>query len=252
VDRIRCWGIWIDNYSCQETIELIVDNIRNRTLCKHIVVNAAKIVHAQENRHLLDSINNSDIINVDGMAVMWALRALRFKVPERVSGIDLFIKLLEICEEEGFKPFFLGAEESVLDGMIKNISQKYPGLFVAGKRNGYYESVQEQEIIAQIKNSNADMLFIGMGSPQKEIFIENYSSKINVPFVMGVGGSFDILSGKTQRAPLSMQNMGLEWLYRVYQEPRRMWKRYATTNTIFIWLFIKALIKSKGKILWKR
>lgn len=115
---------------------------------------------------------------------------------------------------------------------------------IAGYRNGYFEKNEEKQIAEDIADSGADILFVAMSSPQKEIFVNKYKKLMNVPFVMGVGGSFDVVAGKTKRAPLWMQKAGLEWFYRFIQEPRRMWKRYLVGNSKFIWMVIKERIKT--------
>jgi N-acetylglucosaminyldiphosphoundecaprenol N-acetyl-beta-D-mannosaminyltransferase len=236
-------GLKIHPWSRRETIDLIESNIIERKHnFQHIVVNAAKIVYAQKNELLRNSINNSDIVNIDGMAVVWALRLLGYNVPERVSGIDLFQNLLDLASGKGYKVFFLGAKPDVIQRMVNNLIKRYNNLHIVGFHHGYFSEKEEKEIVLKIVKSHPDMLFLGITSPKKEIFLNRYTNKMNVPFSMGVGGSFDILSGITKRAPFWMQNIGLEWLYRIYQEPRRMWKRYLVTNTIFIYLVFKALL----------
>ncbi|MBW1708118.1 MAG: WecB/TagA/CpsF family glycosyltransferase, partial [Deltaproteobacteria bacterium] len=118
-----------------------------------------------------------------------------------------------------------------------------PGLKVAGYQNGYFSEEEESEIAEMIRDSRSDMLFVGFSSPMKEKFLEKWMPVMQVPFCMGVGGSFDIVAGRTKRAPALMQKWGLEWLYRIYQEPRRMWKRYAKTNPVFVWMVLKEYIK---------
>lgn len=229
-----------------ESLDFIEANIiKKKIFMQHIVVNAAKIVHAQKDEELRNAINNSDLVNIDGKPVVWALKLLGHKVPEKVSGVDLFIKLIELAQEKGYKPYFLGAKKEVLDQMINVIKEKYPEVKIAGYRDGYFKNEDEQAIADEIKNSGTDMLFLGITSPKKELFLDKYTGYMCVPFSMGVGGSFDILSGKTKRAPVWMQNCGLEWFYRFLQEPGRMWKRYLVTNTLFIILVIKEFFKKK-------
>jgi N-acetylglucosaminyldiphosphoundecaprenol N-acetyl-beta-D-mannosaminyltransferase len=210
---------------------------------QHIVVNAAKIVHAQKDEELRNAINNSDLVNIDGKPVVWALKLLGHKVPEKVSGVDLFVKLIGLAEKKGYRPYFLGAKKEVLEDMVKNLERDYPELKIAGYRDGYFKKEDEQAVADEIKNSGTDMLFLGITSPKKELFLDRFTKYMGVPFSMGVGGTFDIVSGKTKRAPVWMQNCGLEWFYRFLQEPRRMWKRYLTTNTLFIILVIKEYFK---------
>lgn len=230
-----------------ETIQMIDASVDNRLeIIQHIVVNAAKIVNAQTDQGLRNAINNSDIVNIDGQAVVWALRFLGHKIPERVAGCDLFQDLISLCSQKGYRPYFFGAREEVIQKMIGIFKEKYPNLKIAGFRNGYYTKEEEPQIVQSIKESGADMLFLGITSPKKELFIDNYSKIMEVPFIMGVGGSFDIVAGKTKRAPIWMQKSGLEWFYRVYQEPGRMWKRYLVTNTKFILLVLRSRFFKKN------
>ncbi len=244
MDEIRAFGLKIHNSNMSETIHAIDEAVKTRSnVLQHIVVNAAKIVNAQKDEELRTAINNSNIVNIDGQPVVWALRFLGHQVPERVAGCDLFQELVAVCAQKGYKPYFFGAKEEVLQKMMQIFKQRHPGLQIAGYRNGYYSADEEPQIADAIKESKADMLFLGITSPKKELFIDKYSKKMKIPFIMGVGGSFDIVAGKTKRAPLWMQSSGLEWLYRVYQEPGRMWKRYLTTNTEFILLVVKNKFK---------
>lgn len=238
-------GLKIHPWSMRETIDLIESNIIERKQnFQHIVVNAAKIVYAQKNDLLKSAINNSDIVNIDGMSVVWALRLFGYNVPERVSGVDLFQNLLDLASIKGYKVFFLGAKPDVIQRMVNNLIKQYNNLQIVGFHHGYFSEKEEKEIVVKIVKSQPDMLFLGITSPKKEIFLNKYKKTMKIPFSMGVGGAFDVIAGKTKRAPVWMQNAGLEWLYRIFQEPRRMWKRYLVTNTLFIYYLVKELIRS--------
>ena len=243
--RIYIFSCPIDALDMQATIAEIETCIHNRILCQHVVVNVAKIVEMQKNKKLRQIVSDCHIINADGMPLVWAARLLKKPLPGRVAGVDLFQELVEVCSEKGYRPFFLGARERVVKEMVQQFSRKFPGLNIAGFRNGYFTDNEELHIADSIKKSRADMLFVGFSSPMKEEFLNKWMPHMNVPFCMGVGGSFDIVAGRTKRAPFWMQRLGLEWAFRIYQEPRRMWKRYATTNPMFIWMLVKELIKNR-------
>lgn len=243
--RIKIMGGPVDCMNMQETIEKVEGYIRNKEMCQHVVVNVSKFVEMRNNPELKRIISKCDIINADGMPLVWASKLLGNPLPSRVAGVDLFQELVKVCSKKGYKPFFFGAKELVVKDVVKTFTQKYPDLNVAGYRNGYFSEKEEPKISEMIKASGADMLFVGFSSPMKENFLNKWMPVMQVPFCMGVGGSFDIVAGKTKRAPLWMQNVGLEWLYRIYQEPRRMWKRYAKTNPVFCWLLAKELLKSR-------
>lgn len=233
----------IHSLGMKETIHVIDQNIQKREPIHHVVVNAAKLVNMRKDAQLKESVLGSDIINADGQSVVWAASILGKQLPERVAGIDLMENLVDLAHKRGYKIFFFGAKEEVVKEVVRMYGKKYSPQIIAGYRNGYYSAEEEQIIAEQIGNSGADMLFVAITSPRKEIFLNTYKAIIQIPFVMGVGGSFDVVSGKTQRAPLWMQSSGLEWFYRVLQEPRRMWKRYLVTNTKFIWMLINAKIR---------
>lgn len=241
--RINIFDLPVDALTMQETLSLIENSIDQNKPIHHVVVNAAKMVNAQKDIALHESIVNCDIINADGQAVVWAARILKQPLPERVAGIDLMEQLVKLAVVKKYKIYFLGAKEEVVKKVVDKYSLIYGKQIIAGYRNGYFSKDEETVIANEIAESKPDILFVAITSPKKEIFLNKYKDLIRAPFVMGVGGSFDVVSGLVKRAPEWMQKSGLEWLYRVYQEPRRMWKRYLITNSKFIWLLINTRIK---------
>jgi N-acetylglucosaminyldiphosphoundecaprenol N-acetyl-beta-D-mannosaminyltransferase len=229
----------IHSIDMERTLEYIGECIDTGHPIHHVVVIAAKLVNMQKDPLLYDSVVNCDIINADGQAVVWAAGFLGKHLPGRVAGIDLMQDLVKMAAVRGYRIFFFGAKEEVVSAVVSKYTNRYGSELIAGYRNGYYTREEEPAIARQIGESGADILFVAITSPKKEIFLNAYKDLIRVPFIMGVGGSFDVVSGKTKRAPLWMQRSGLEWLFRIYQEPRRMWKRYAITNTLFLILFFK-------------
>ncbi|MBN2598094.1 WecB/TagA/CpsF family glycosyltransferase [Labilibaculum sp.] len=241
--RITIMNSPVDVLTMKETLHLIDDSIREKKPIQHIVVNAAKLVHMQTDTELYKSVVASDIINADGMAVVWAAGLLGEPLPERVSGVDLMQELVVLAAEKQYKIFFFGGKEEVVAEVVRKYTSVFGEEIIAGFRNGYFNKAQEADIAAQIAASNADILFVAISSPTKEIFLNTYKDQLKVPFIMGVGGSFDVVAGKVKRAPLWMQNSGLEWFYRFLQEPRRMWKRYLTTNSLFLYYIFKERIQ---------
>ncbi|MFL5771713.1 MAG: WecB/TagA/CpsF family glycosyltransferase [Flavisolibacter sp.] len=240
IKPIHLLGTPIDNLTMQETVDLVDDAIRNGKHLHHTVVNAGKIVAMHENPELRESVVNADIINADGQAVVWASRLLGQPLKERVAGIDLMERLVEMAFRKNYRIFFFGAKEEIVKKVVDNYSQKYSPGIIAGYRNGYFKKEEERAIAKQIADSRANILFVAISSPTKENFLyQNKDLLQDVNFTMGVGGSFDVVSGLIKRAPSWMQKTGLEWLYRVYQEPRRMFKRYLVGNTKFIALTLK-------------
>lgn len=238
-NRINIFNCPIDTYTMIETIKIIDESIQNQIHVHHVVVNAAKLVLMQKDKELYESVVSSDIINPDGQAVVWASRFLGQPLEERVAGIDLMQNLVKLANQKNYKVFFFGAKEEVVKRVVDKYSEIYSPDIIAGYRNGYFKKDEEKSIAQQIADSRADILFVAISSPTKEIFLNKYKHIIDIPFIMGVGGSFDVVAGKVSRAPLWMQNAGLEWFYRFLQEPRRMWKRYLVTNSLFMWYMLK-------------
>lgn len=229
-----------------ETLAYIEDAIKTRKIpVQHTVINAAKVVLAARDAHLKNSIEVSHLVNIDGQAVVWAARFLGVPVPERVNGTNLMWELLKLSHSKGYRVYFLGATDEVLRNMIERVKAQLPNVAIAGFRNGYFKDSEGKQVAEKIRDSGADILFVGMPTPKKENFISDYVELMNIPFSMGVGGSFDVFAGKVRHAPVWVQNAGLEWFFRLAQEPRRLFKRYAVTNMLFIKMV--AMEKLKGQ-----
>ena len=239
-NRIHILNTVIDNLSMDETLEIIDKRILSQQNLHHVVVNAGKIVAMQEDPQLMQSVNQADLINADGQAVVWASKLLGKPLKERVAGIDLMSNLVELAHKKEYKIFFLGAKEEVVKKVVQTYTAQYTENIIAGYRNGYFSTEDEKDIANEIAASGAQILFVAISSPTKENFLYTHKETLSkVFFVMGVGGSFDVVAGLVKRAPKWMQNLGLEWLYRLLQEPQRMWKRYLLGNTKFVLLVIK-------------
>lgn len=241
--KVEVLNIPVLALSMSETLGFIKNRIDNNEFTQHVVVNAGKIVSMQDDEALRKSVLEADMINADGMSVVWASRFLGKALPARVAGIDLMLELVKMAHRHGYKCYFFGARQEVVEKVVAIFADAYSSAIIGGYRNGYFKEEEEEELAKEIANSGADMLFVAMSSPKKEIFVNKYKKLMNVPFVMGVGGSFDVVAGVTKRAPLWMQKIGMEWFYRLIQEPKRMWKRYLVGNTKFMWLVLKARLK---------
>ena len=238
--RIHILNTSIDNYTQQETLSLIDEAITKQDQIHHAVVNAAKIVAMQSDRVLRKSVNESDLISADGQAVVWASKLLGHPLKERVTGIDLMAKVVELAHKKKYRIFFFGAKEEVLKSAVNKYTSLYSPEIIAGFRNGYFSPDEESSIAAQIAATKPHVLFVGISSPIKENFLHNNKTILkDIGLIMGVGGSLDVAAGKVSRAPLWMQNNGFEWLFRLIQEPRRMWRRYLIGNLRFILLVVK-------------
>jgi N-acetylglucosaminyldiphosphoundecaprenol N-acetyl-beta-D-mannosaminyltransferase len=227
-------GITICSLTMDEVLALIDRAISDRSRLQIGVVNAAKIVNMRRDEVLRNDVLSSDIIVPDGTSVVWASRILGRPLPERVAGIDLMMGMLRHGNEHRYRIYCLGATDEVLEKATARIAADYPGVELVGQHNGYFTAEEEPAIADEIIAAKPDILLVGMSSPKKEKFLSRWSEKLDVPVCHGVGGSFDVMAGKVQRAPERWQRLGLEWLFRVKQEPRRLWKRYLVTNTLFL------------------
>ncbi len=244
-NRVKLFGSWIDPFTMEDTLKCVENIIQNRVNTQHVVINVAKLVKIQKDENLRKIVNSCGLINADGQGIVWAARCLGLNVPERVAGIDLMLNLIKLASKKKYKIFLLGAKEDILKRVVAIFNEEFPNLNVVGRRNGYFSQLEEEKIVRDIRDSKADVLFVAMSSPKKEIFLNKYINDMNVPFVMGVGGSFDVVAGKTKRAPIWMQKIGLEWFFRFLCEPKRMWRRYLVTNTIFLLMLLKLLAYRK-------
>lgn len=244
--RITLFGCKIDNVSMAETLDIVAGFIRARRPHQHVVVNVDKLVKASRDEELRRIINACDLVNVDGMPVVFAARLLGKPLKERVAGIDLFEALMRRAAEQGWRVFLLGARRHVVDEVAATYVRRYPGLVLAGVRDGYWQGEQEEaEVVRMVADSRADLLFVAISSPKKERFLGKYQAEMKIPFAMGVGGSFDVATGRVKRAPGWMQRAGLEWFYRFLQEPRRMFRRYFIDDMAFLWLLIKEAARGR-------
>ena len=229
-------GVPVQARTMQEVLQDVKAAIAERRKMHIGVVNAAKIVNMRRDPELSEAVLSSDVIYADGMAVVWASRVLGSPLPERVAGIDLMTGIMGNADRYGYRIFCLGAAQEVLDEVCVRFARDYPGAVLCGHHHGYFGEGEEQHVVDVIRDARPDVLFVAITSPKKERFMARWAHSLTVPVVHGVGGSFDVVAGVVERAPEAWQNLGLEWLYRVKQEPRRLWRRYLVTNTAFLWL----------------
>ena len=206
-------------------------------------VNAHAVVSLYKNSSFKEGLKRSSIINIDGMSVVMALRFLGYKVAERVACPDLFHDMLNLASVSGYGVYFVGAREDILHASMNKLQQRYPALNILGYRSGYFQEHEEQSVIDEIVSKKPQMLFLAMPSPKKENFALRFAQTADGCIMLGIGGVLDIEAGMISRAPKWMQNLGLEWLYRLLQEPKRMWKRYLLGNIEFIYIVCKIKLK---------
>lgn len=232
--RIKLLGSNLDCLTMQETLIIVEDIIQEGIPTQHVVINANKINLMAKDEKLREIVNSCPLINADGQSIVWAARFLGYSLPGRVTGIDLFEEVVKLANQKGYSVYYFGAEEAIVQKVIQIHRKKYPNLKIVGFKNGYFQKNDSKKIAQKIAACKPDILFVAFSSPKKEEWIHCYKDVIKVPFMMGVGGSFDVISGNKKRAPKFMQKFGLEWFYRFIQEPRRMYARYIVGNTIFL------------------
>lgn len=249
--RIDFLGVPIDCCNMDTVVELTTTAMRHRKRLQHGDINVAKFIDCRTDPEFRRYTAESDIICPDGMGIVWGCQLMGFPVRERVPGIDLMMRVIDVCALEGFRPYFFGAKQEVLEKAIAEVRRRCPRLEIAGWRNGYFSPEDEAGIVAAIRASRADCLFVGISSPIKEKFLNRNRDAFNVPAQLGVGGSFDVLAKEVPRAPVWLQRSGFEWLFRLSHEPQRLAKRYMKTNAQFAAILASEL--SRGllmKYLW--
>jgi N-acetylglucosaminyldiphosphoundecaprenol N-acetyl-beta-D-mannosaminyltransferase len=242
--RIEFLGCPLDLITTPELLGELREVIETRSGTRVIqFTNANKIAQVSRDQSMGALMKRANYVLADGQPLLPMARLLGIKIPERIDGIGLLGKLLGFAEQNGFSVFLLGAKQGVLDACVAKIQERHPQLKIAGSRNGYFKAEEAATVAATVRDAKPDIVFLGMGSPMKEKFADEYAPVMGVPVVQGVGGSFDVIAGVVKRAPVWLQKIGLEWLFRVLQEPRRMAWRYTTTNFQCLRLFTGAFFK---------
>ncbi|MBS1554596.1 MAG: WecB/TagA/CpsF family glycosyltransferase [Bacteroidetes bacterium] len=206
----------------------------------HMAIEAHRSVAFQQ------MVNNATFAFTDGMPLVFALKWLYGIRQERIAGMDFMADVLESCDRERLSVFLFGSTDEILLRLETLIKTKYPNLRLVGKISPPFRALSEhenQQYIQQINDSGAHILLVGLGCPKQETWMAQHSDQINA-VVLGVGGAFGLYAGSAKRAPVWMRNVGLEWVFRLAQEPKRLFKRYAVTNTLFVWLLMKQLVRS--------
>jgi len=238
-------GCPVDVVTVDQALDFVGERIARREPCQQVSINAAKLVRLQHDVQLREVIRACELITADGQSVVWAARILGQPLPERVAGIDLMHGLLRRSVEYGHRVYFLGARQEVLERAVVTIRQEYPGLQLVGSHHGYFGPDEEPEVVEGIREAAPDVLFVALETPAKELFLARNRDRLEIPFVMGVGGAVDILGGVRRRAPRWMQKFGLEWAFRLAQDPRRLAGRYVVGNSRFTWLVARELVRRR-------
>jgi len=247
-ERINISGIPLDNLRKIDALKK-AESFLMREKCNQIVtLNIEMITRALKNKELKEAINNSELVLPDGISVLILGRSLGKNIPERIAGIEFAEELLKISVQKNLKVYFLGGKEEVSQTIASSIKEIYPTLNIAGVHNGYFTEAEELRIIEEINNSNADILFVGLGAGKQEIFINRHKEALKPKIAIGIGGSLDVWAGKVKRAPSIFIKLNIEWLYRVFSQPRERLKRLLSTIPTF-YKILKRGKKNKKNIL---
>ncbi len=241
--RVRVLGVPLDAFTMEETVERIVRQVEDGRPGCHLSVNAATLIRALDDPTYFHWLEQADIAGADGQSVVWAAALLSERGPQRVTGIDLMEQLLLVARARDWGVYLLGARPSVVQRLARRLERS--GVRVVGHRDGYFGEDEADAVLEEVRRVDAQLLFVGMPSPRKERFLIEQARPAGVPFSIGVGGSFDVLAGLVRRAPRWMRFHGLEWLFRLAQEPGRLWRRNLTTNTRFLVLVARELVRAR-------
>ncbi len=231
-ERIELFGVPVDVVDMNQAVELARDAVADGRPHQHVVLNAAKVVAMHDDPELREIVRGCDFVLADGQPIVWLSQLVGRPLPTRVAGIDLFERIVAAAAADGTSVYLLGARQHVVEKVRDVFLARHPGLRIAGIHDGYW--TDDDEVVAAVRAARPDHLFLAIPSPRKEYWLRDHLDELGVPFVMGVGGSFDVIAGEITRAPRWMQRIGMEWSWRLIKEPRRMIKRYAVGNTRFL------------------
>jgi len=242
--RVEFLGCPVDCLTSGELLEELKNGILAHDPPRVIqFVNANKVAMVRSEPSMAEILERADYVLADGQPMLPLAAMLGIKIPERIDGIGLMHKLLKLADREGFSVYLLGAKQEIVEECVRRIGLDFPGARIAGYRNGYFKEPEIPAITKAVCETAPDFLFLGIGSPMKERLADEWKEQLGARVIQGVGGSFDVMAGIVKRAPKWMQDCYIEWLYRVIQEPRRMFWRYVMTNGSCLWVFFKAFAK---------
>ena len=241
--RVNFLGCPLDLLTSATLLEELSQAIDHRGAPRVIqFVNANKVAQVREDADMERIMWRADYALADGQPLLPMGWMLGIPIPERIDGIGLMGKMLALAHERGYSVFLLGAKQHVVKACVRKIQREFPNARIAGFRNGYFNGPEIADVVRQVAAARPDMLFLGMGSPMKEQFADQYAGELGAAVIQGVGGSFDVMAGIVKRAPVWVQRVGFEWAYRIIQEPRRMFWRYVKTNAQCLIVFVQAIV----------
>ncbi len=233
----RILGVAVSDLSYAELEKNIASDIDNQKKSFIVAINPEKVLKARKDKELAHLLDTADYPIADGIGVVIASRLKKGNIKTRVTGIECMDMICALANEKGYKIFLYGAKAETLAKAKAKLEEKYPNIKIVGTENGYEQD--NEKIITEINESVADIVFVALGSPKQENWIVGNKDRLCPKIYMGVGGSFDVLSGNIKRAPKFMLKLGLEWLYRLIREPKRFFRQIKLLKFIFLVLFGK-------------
>ena len=248
MSRVRIFNGRFDALTLTQAVDAVATLIRSGARGWVATVNVATLMLMRSDPRLQAFVDQAALVVADGQPLVWASRWIATSLPERVAGIDLLEALLARAERELFGVYLLGAQPAVVSAAARRLRDRWPGVRLCGTADGYFSAEEAPERARAVAQSRAHILIVGMGVPRQEYFLDTHWDALGAPVALGVGGSLDVLAGVRLRAPRVFRTLGLEWLFRLAQEPRRLWKRYLVTNSRFIYLLLKALLRGPKRL----
>ncbi len=224
MDSIEILGLRIDRPAPQEVLALLARSVDARTPRHVVTADASMVVLARRDPALMQIVQSADLVTPDGAGILWAAKLLHTPIPHKISGVDLVADLCRLSAQHGWRVFFLGAAPGVAALAADNLRARFPGAQIVGTRDGYFSREDEPQVIADIQAAQPDVLLVAFGIPKQEKWITAHKAALQVPVSIGIGGSFDVYSGRVKRAPVWMQKASLEWLYRLASNPKKIGK----------------------------
>lgn len=229
------------NHTLKDLLQAIANMILSRNKSKIMYLNIHVFNEAYKNKRLEETLRSADILYCDGEGVRIGAKILGHHIPHRMTGADWIYDLCSLCEKKGFSIFIVGAKPGVTEKGIRVLKTRFPELKIAGYHHGYFNKfgIENDVVVDTINKSGADILLVGLGTPLQEIWIDKNFDNLNIPVIWAIGAVMDYVSGTVKRAPAWIHKNGMEWLYRLYLEPGRMWKRYLVGNSVFFYRIFK-------------
>jgi N-acetylglucosaminyldiphosphoundecaprenol N-acetyl-beta-D-mannosaminyltransferase len=246
--RRRLLNTVFDIVTLPETVSWARDHIRSGRRGIITTVNVAILMMMRDNLELQRFVDQSTLTIADGQPLVWYSRLRPPGLPERVAGVDLIAALCAMAATEGFGVYLLGARGEVVERVAHRLMEACPKLKIVGTADGYFGDDEANSRARAVRESGADILFVAMGVPRQERFLQEHWASLGVSLAIPVGGSFEVIGGTRRRAPVWIQQVGFEWLYRLVQEPRRLWKRYLVTNTQFLYFSVWDLLFGRAAV----